>query len=397
MTSPLDPLPEALRRLADDVETADLYGPALRRSRQIAHRRAATGTVSALTALSLACGGLWWLAPPGGPGGSAGSTRIAEPVPALTSLAPLPSAPATIAPSTGATRTIPAPRPRPTRSPAAAVPRSRSLADLPGQVFYDRQGTAPEVIRLDGDGRTETVLSGPHSAVGVSPDGRKIAYVRDGTLLVTTAGGSATEEPYAGTVSDEQAPAWSPDGDQLLIDAADPSVLDVTDGTLSPLPADLDGEHFRWSGDGRKIVFGTPACRLKVVDLADTELTTTGPAVTVPTVGDPQIPGGLGACRPVSVDQTGSRVTVTLQPAGGVDDGQGAANAVVDTATGTTVVLPVSGDVIGAVFDAAGDLLVRTTDQGRTTLSLFSPADALLVQASEPERLSGLQLVAFTR
>jgi TolB protein len=221
--------------------------------------------------------------------------------------------------------------------------------------------------------------------------------VQDGTLLVTTAGSAVTEQPYAGTVSDEQAPTWSPDGEQLLIDAADPSLLDVADGTLSPLPADLDGEHFRWSGDGRKIVFGTPACRLKVADLAATELTTTGPAVTVPTVGDPQIPGGLGACRPVSVDETGSRVTVTLQPAGGVDDGRQAANAVVDTTTGTTVVPPVSGDVIGAVFDATGDLLIRTTDHGRTTLSLFSPDDALLVQAVEPSRLSALELVAFTR
>jgi TolB protein len=391
MSGTEDPIRAALRRLAEDVEDADLYGPALRRSRRIAHRRAAAGTVSALTVLGLACGGLWCLAPPGGHGGSPGPATLAEPAPAVGHTAPQVPPATSAAPTSRPARTIPAPRPHPTRS-HIAVPRSRSLADLPGEVFYDQQGEDPKVIRLDGDGRTETVLTAPHSALGISPDGSKIAYVQDGTLLVVATGGGAPEQPYDGTVSDQQAPAWSPDGDQLLVDATDPSVLDVADGTLSALPGDLDGQHFRWSGDGRKVVFATPSCRLKVAELAVAE-----PVVTVPTVGDPEIPGGLGACRPVSVDETGSRVAVPLQPAGGTDDGSAEANAVIDTTTGITAVLPVSGVVVGAVFDARGWLLVRAVDQGRTTLSLFSPTDVLLVQASEPSRLSGLDLVAYTR
>jgi TolB protein len=385
-----DSIRDVLRRLADEAVDADLYGPALRRSRRLAHRRAAAGTLSALTALGLACSGLWWLAPPGGHAGSPDPSRLARPVPAAGRTTPAEPLPISLAPTTRRATTVPTRRAQPAHTHIAAVPQSRSLADLPGEVFYDQRGGEPKVIRLDSDGRTETVLSGPHSTVGVSNDGRKIAYVRDGALLVTTADGGGTQRPYEGMVSAEQAPVWSPDGQQLLIDAIDPSVLDVAQGTLSPLPGDLDGEHFRWSGDGRKVVFATPACRLKVADVATAE-----PAVTVPTVGDPEIPGGLGACRPVSVDVTGSRVTVPLQPAGGNDD-SAAANAVVDTSTGTAAVLPVTGTVIGAVFDADGDLLVRTVEQGRTTLSLFSPGNVLLVQASEPSRLNGLDLVAFT-
>jgi TolB protein len=395
MTAPNDPLRDALRGLADDVADADLYGPALYRSRQIGHRRAAAGTVSALTVLGLACAGLWYLAPPGGRGGATPGVAISEPA----QLAPAPpesvptSPTPTPAPST-TIRTPPPPHrePRPAR-PGTATPQSRSLSDLPGQVFYDEQGSRQRVVRLDSAGDTHTVLTAPHTTLGISPDGSKIAYVQDGSLLVADTDGGTPKRPYDGKVSGEQAPAWSPDGSRLLVDAPDPAVLDVADGTLQALSPALAGGHFRWSGDGRKLVYATASCQLKVA-----EATAGAATVTVPVLGDPDEadnPSGLGACRPVSVDATGRRVAV-LRQVDGRDDGSAAANAVVDTATGDADPLPVSGIVIGAVFDAEGDLLVRTWDQGKTTLSLFSPGNTLLVQAHEPSRLRELTLVAYT-
>jgi TolB protein len=250
------------------------------------------------------------------------------------------------------------------------------------------------VVRLDSAGDTQTVLTAPHTTLGISPDGSKIAYVQDGSLLVADTDGGTPDRPYDGKVSAEQAPAWSPDGSRLLVDAHDPAVLDVADGTLQALPSGLAGGDFRWSGDGRKLVYATASGRLKVA-----EATAHAPTVTVPVIGDPDRadnPSGLGACRPVSVDATGSRVAVALRQVDGGDDGSAVANAVVDTATGDANPLPVSGIVIGAVFDAEGDLLVRTWDQGETTLSLFSPGNALLVQAHEPSRLRELTLVAYT-
>lgn len=394
MTASNDPLRDALRGLADDVADADLYGRALSRSRRIAHRRAAAGTVTALTALGVACAGLWFLAPPGGRDRSAPIVAISEPA-YLAPASPesVPTSPTPTPEPFTTVRTPPYREPRPARE-GTATPRSRSLSDLPGQVFYDQQGSQPRVVRLDSAGDTHTVLSAPHTTLGISPDGSKIAYVQDGSLLVAGTDGGTPERPYAGKVSGAQAPAWSPDGSRLLVDANEPAVLDVADGTLQALPSGLAGEHFRWSGDGRKLIYATASCQLKVA-----EATGAGSALTVPVLGDPDQadnPSGLGACRPVSVDATGSRVAVPLRQVDGGDDGTATANAVVDTATGGSDPLPVSGIVVGAVFDAEGDLLVRTWDRGKTTLSLFSPGNALLVQAHEPSRLRELTLVAYT-
>jgi TolB protein len=344
--------------------------------------------------LGLAYGGLWYLAPPGDRGGATAVVAISEPA----QLAPAPpeSVPDAPTPAPEPSTTVRKPphrEPRPA-GPGTATPQSRSLSDLPGQVFYDEQGSRPRVVRLDHAGDTQTVLTAPHTTLGISPDGNKIAYVQDGSLLVADTDGGKPDRPYDGKVSGEQAPVWSPDGGRLLVDAHDPAVLDVADGTLQALPSGLAGGHFRWSGDGRKLVYATASGQLKVA-----EATAHAPTVTVPALGDPDRadnPSGLGACRPVSVDATGSRVVVALRQVDGGDDGSAVANAVVDTATGDADPLPVSGIVIGAVFDAEGDLLVRTWDQGKTTLSLFSPGNALLVQAHEPSRLRELTLVAYT-
>ena len=387
-----DPLRQALAGLADDVHDADLYGAAVRRSRRIAHQRAAAGTLSALTVLGLACGALWYLNPPGGSSDASSSSVAAQSAP----LAPTAGAPGRVEPAPAPRSTAAAVPPPPTHpARATATPRSHALTDLPGQIFYARR-TGPEVLRLDSNGRTRTVLSTPHTALGVSPDGSKIAYVQDGKLLIAPTDGGPAQHPYAGTVSADQEPAWSPEGDRLLIDADDPAVLDVADGTLQALPSTLAGSHFRWSGDGRKLIYATADCQLKVADA--TPAAVTDPAVTVPVLGDPDVtdnPSGLAACRPVSVDVTGRRVAVPLEQVDGTA-GAEVANAIVDTATGGTDALPVAGVVIGAVFDADGDLLVRTIYEGRTSLSLFSAGDTLLVQAREPSRLSGLDLVAYT-
>jgi len=390
-----DPLREALHSLADDVQDAELYGAAMLRSRRIAHRRAAAGTLSALTVLSLAVGGLWQLRPPGNSDDSGRGAAVAEPAGQLPAPAPSIQPSRAAPPQSSPTARGPAGREsRPSRA-AVASPSSRSLSDLPGRVFYAKAGD-PEVIRLKGNGNTRTVLTAAHSALGVSPDGTKIAYVADGALLVTDTIGGTPDRLYAGTVSAEQAPAWSPDGRRLLVEADDPAVLDVADGTLQPLPNTLAGSNFRWSGDGSKLVYATESCQLKVAD-ADPSATS---AVTVPVLGDPDTsdnPSGLGACLPVSVDATGRRVAVPLEPVDGTGDSAPVANAVVDTATGHADALPIEGTVIGAVFAPDGNLLVRTSDDGRTTLSLFSAGGTLLVQAHEPSRLKGLDLLAYTR
>jgi len=240
------------------------------------------------------------------------------------------------------------------------------------------------------------VLPDAPSSVGISPDGRRIAYVTDGRLLVSEAEGKGEAKQVAvGVIATGQAPTWSPEGGRLLVDAAAPGVLDLASGALTPLPESLAaGQHFRWSGDGNKLVYATSTCGLKLTaDGADTSTTVPVLGVTQPGAN----PDDLAACKPTSVDATGRRVTVPLQTTGETVTGTDTADAVIDTTTGRPVALPVPGSVIGAVFDSDGNLLVRTEEGTRITLSLFAPGNELRVQAIEPRSVHELDLLAYTR
>ncbi|MEV4637683.1 hypothetical protein AB0J80_10055 [Actinoplanes sp. NPDC049548] len=387
MTAP-EPLRESLSELAATVAPADLYERSLRRSRRIGRREAAVGTGAALVALGLLGSGLWQLpratdqhaqgvvAPPLSP--------AAAPPPGLGG--PLPGSPAAAEPSRTGGPSRPD-RPRPT-STVSAKPRSTSLASLPGQAFYAGTGTDGDVVRLTGDGEARTVLATPHATLGVSPDGTRIAYVSGGQLMVVGTDGGTPQQVYAGTASADQAPAWSPDGGRLLIDAADPGVLDVATGRLDPLPSGLNGEHFRWSGDGSTLVYATASCGLEVAGV-DAQSGTPVPGQ--------ESTDGPAACSPVSVDATGDLVTVQTRAAAGNAAPDAPADAVLDVKTGELVDLPVTGTIIGAVFDADGNLLVRSEHDGTTRLSLFDRDFTLLVQAREPATLKGRDLVAYTR
>jgi TolB protein len=385
MTGP-DPLRDELRELADSVAPADLYERSLARSHRIGRREAVVGTAAALIALALLGSGLWQLPRPG----PAPVSRVGAPA--------LASSAAPVAPSTaGATAEQQEPaqlrrpdRPRPART--ATEPRSTSIADLPGHVFYAGASDGGRLVRLTPGDEPETVFAEPYTTVGVAPDGERVAYVTNGSLMVVDTGGGDPRQAYAGTASDAQAPAWSPDGTQLLVTTTAPGVLEVATGAFAPLPTELDGQQFRWSGDGSTLVYATAGCGLKVAE-ANAQSGT-----PVPEPGDTD---GRTACRPVSVDATGDLVTVRLErsePAASArQDAAAPADAVLDTVTGDIVDLPVAGTIIGAVFDPDGNLLVRAEQGGRNRLSLFAPDFTLLLRAREPVALKDLALVAYTR
>ncbi|GAA2649044.1 TolB family protein [Paractinoplanes durhamensis] len=400
MTAPRDDgLRESLRELADEVAPADMYDRVVHRSRRIARREAAVGTVAALAALGLLASGLWRLPAGDDPHRSplalvSSSSPTREPAPE-----PMPSATPPAAASgqyAGRLSTTPARRKnRPQVSASTATPQSRALRDLPGHVFYQESGSRPDVVRLSpADGGAKTVLADAPSPVGISPDGDRIAYALDGALLIGETGSPETEQVATGVSTAAQAPVWSPAGDRLLVDANSPAILQVESGVLTPLAGALAaGQHLRWSGDGLKLVYATAYCSLKV--------TADGSDAVVPVFGDRQPvdnPDGLAACKLTSVDSTGSHVTVPLQTTGDIGTASpDTADAVVDTITGDLMALPVAGSVVGAVFDPDGNLLVRTRASGRTTLSLFSVTGDLRVQAAEPAAVRDLDLLAYTR
>jgi len=386
MTGP-DPLRDELRELADSVTPADLYEPSLARSRRIGRREAAAGTTAAVVALALLGSGLWQL-PRSGPASVATAAGPAAASPASVPVGSI----GTSAPA-GDPKTAKVPRPgRPRPAHSTTEPRSTSIADLPGHVFYADAEDDGRLVRLTPGAEPETVFSEPYATAGVSPDGSRVAYVTNGNLMVLDTVGGDPQQAYAGKASATQAPAWSPDGTRLLIDAAEPGVLDVATGIVTPLPGGLDGRHFRWSGDGSTLVYGTAGCGLKVAEAnADS-------GTPVPESGDPD----GRACRPVSVDATGDLVTVLLEESpsaafAGKDSAVAQADTVLDTVTGDIVDLPVPGRIIGAVFDPDGNLLVRSVNGGKRGLSLFAPDFTWLLRAPEPSALKELGLVAYTR
>jgi TolB protein len=371
-----DPLSSSLGELAESVRDADLYERSLRRSRSIGRRRAAAVAGAGLAVLGLAGAGLLF---------RPGVSELPPPV-----VSPTRQAPSSPAPSTSAAPSAPPSAPPSPARATVAVPQSRSLGDLPGRVFYR---SADRVTRLDPDGAVRTVLDTPHDAVAVSPSGGRIAYVTDGRLRLA---GSFPEPVLDGTVDPGRLPAWSPDGERLIVAAPEPGVLTVATGAFTPLPASLGGQHFRWSADGRRLVYGTSSCRLKVAAAGARSGT------TVPVIGDPEAarnPDGTAACRPLSADRTGARITAPLESAGSEPGADLVpADALVDTRTGDVLPLPVSGRVTGLLFGPDGNLLIRTTDGGGAqTLSVLAPDGTLLVRAREPAAVGNAELLAYTR
>jgi TolB protein len=119
----------------------------------------------------------------------------------------------------------------------------------------------------------------------------------------------------------------------------------------------------------------------------------------VPVIGDPESsrnPDQTAACRPLSADRTGRRVTVPLQSVGDGPDGD-SADALVDTVSGAVLPMPVPGVVQSALFGPDGNLLIRAGQYNRPTLSVLAPDGTLLVQVDEPAALRDLQPVAYTR
>lgn len=128
-------------------------------------------------------------------------------------------------------------------------------------------GTHTLLVQIDGEHtllQTDSIKDRPlNEFLGVdasaSPDGSRIAYLRDGTLYVaatatnTLAGERAVATGITPTARDVIGPAWSPDGTQIAISTGDSLVVVRADGSGSRVLA--KGANPSWSPDGKTIAF----------------------------------------------------------------------------------------------------------------------------------------------
>jgi Tol biopolymer transport system component len=120
-----------------------------------------------------------------------------------------------------------------------------------GELAFDDRGS---VKVLSGTSAPRVVIArGTNPAW--SPDGTKIAFVRDGSILVAGTDGSGERVVVSGAMD----PDWSPDGTELVFarpQTTNPGlgVVGVDGRGLRSLTTDSD-RHPAWSPDGRRIAY----------------------------------------------------------------------------------------------------------------------------------------------
>jgi TolB protein len=285
---------------------------------------------------------------------------------------------------------------------ASSTPAATGTRTITGALYYvDHYPDPEQVLRTTPTGVTGVLHSHGRSA-NVSPDGQHIAYISDADLVVTDRNGGNPRTITHRVADPGYEPAWSPDGTRLLVTRQDPTgpggapgVVDVATGKFTPLAHNPQGIHYLWSADGRHIGYATGICQLGLAD-ADG-----GNAHLVPVVGSQDLkinPDRRRSCDPYSISPDGTKMAVDLHtgdtPDGDVGRGM-LANAVIDTRTGDSVRLPVTGAVIAVLFQPDGGMLVRTRTNGSTDLVLLSAGGAVLARATETPATKDIELLAY--
>jgi TolB protein len=139
-------------------------------------------------------------------------------------------------------------------------PASAGFPGRPGKIAFSSDASGSEdivVVNADGSGR-ENLTEGPEADTDPawSPDGRTLAFVRDGVVHLLRADGSGLRRLTAGA-----SPAWAPDGVRLVLSrrtarGADLYVIRSDGRGLRRLTRSALAESEpEWSPDGRWIAF----------------------------------------------------------------------------------------------------------------------------------------------
>lgn len=143
-----------------------------------------------------------------------------------------------------------------------------AFAGRAGLIAFSRTSTGAQTTLVTVDPATGSVHTlGAASEPAWSPDGARLAYVRNGQVYVAAADGTGETLVAAG-----QDPAWSPDGTRLVLAQYDGKaqadhplgtlqlvVVDLATGSPTQLTdSSVDVRFPAWSPDGASIAFATP-------------------------------------------------------------------------------------------------------------------------------------------
>jgi len=141
----------------------------------------------------------------------------------------------------------------------AAVPAGAANKFVNGKIaFVSNRDNNFEIYVMNPDGSSQQRLTNDRAKdiePAWSPDGTRIAFVRDGRIHLMNADGSGIT--LLGTCCGGRRPAWSPDGKRIAFDSNDEIFTIAVDGTDETQLTNLGGiaDAPSWSPDGRSIVF----------------------------------------------------------------------------------------------------------------------------------------------
>jgi TolB protein len=238
----------------------------------------------------------------------------------------------------------------------------------------------------------------PLGSARISPNGKRIAWLAvdqrgGGTLLVANLDGSGRTELGRAMDAFCVEPVWSGDGAKVLTRGVDGHVgtVDTGTGAVTPLTSDVDGCHLMWSADGRAIAYSNGAGQVYVAQGDGSN------ARRVPRLGQDGGPARRRSFDLMSLSADGRYLALDVHT-GDRPDGDVVrsftANEIVDTTTGETRDLSVSGEITQAFFGPAG-LVVRTRSAAANQVYLLDANLGMAASAVEPGVLKNLILIGY--
>ncbi|HEY0320053.1 MAG TPA: S8 family serine peptidase [Pyrinomonadaceae bacterium] len=152
----------------------------------------------------------------------------------------------------------PTPTPEPTPTP---TPVPTPIPGLSGRVVFSGPnlgGLPDQIFVMNADGTNLSMLTGVPSSYCImpewSPDGKKIAFTKDGHLHIMNEDGSNLKQ-ITNSSSPDFNPSWSPDGSKVLTNSdGQMRIISVDNGNQVTIGGDL-GYEARFSPDGTKILY----------------------------------------------------------------------------------------------------------------------------------------------